>query len=163
MSKKKELTFKQRKAIYLLISCNQDEEEVADYLGISLGTLRKWQKEKHFAEKLEQRFQELELVDSSFRKKQNQQLMKAVYEEIHKRVVTGAGFHKTNIKTLVNFIKTLSYELRLDTSGEYTAKNKTEHVMDDIIDRYEKNEVTRKTNLRLIEPPTRSKKEKKYA
>jgi len=163
MEEFKRLTYKQRKAIYLLIACEQSEEEVAEHLGITVGRLKGWQRKPSFAAKLEEKFKQLELIDSKYRVKQNKQILKAVYEELQRRIADGYSLRKMKFGDLSSLIRAFSHETRLDTPDDVTSKTKVEyHILDELSDRFE-NRKSFYPELKLVELPSVKNKEGKVA
>lgn len=154
--KRKKLTWKQRKAIQILVSGGQSEQEVADYLGVHVKTIKRWQAEPLFAETLEQRFRDLEQIDAEYRAKMNKHIVRAVYGEIAKRLSEGKTLKKVSLQKLTALARAFSHEIRVDTPGDVTSRSRVEHsVLEEIGERFKEKEKdkTRKPDLSLVEPP----------
>jgi len=134
------LSYKQRKAISLLVVGEQNEEEVAEYLGISKSTLRGWMKQEKFASLLEHRIQALENADSKYRTKMSKHVVNAVYEEIAKRIAEGQTLQRLSFMKLMSAVKMFSNETRID-SGEATSRSEVQHsLLEEISNRYKARE-----------------------
>jgi len=150
------LKYKHRKAIYLLIACDQQEDEVAEYLGVSTNTIKGWMKRPEFIEALEVKFQQLEKHDAKYRAKHNKQIVSAIIGEIQRRIAEGSSLKRMKFESLVKVLQAMTYETRLD-SGEATSSKKIEHsIIDELSKRYSQaNSAPEKAKpaLRLVEPP----------
>jgi len=173
MFKKKRNKFKKRRAIYLLVACQQDEKNVARELCISNATLSKWMKEPEFIEEYEKSMQRLEKHDSEYRAKQNKIISNKMYEEIHRRIATTAELKELPLSTLINKVINLNHEIRVDTPGDVTSRGEVKHkheLMDTLMDKYNQYQENIKNNsghLHLVELPEKKdeddKKKKKEA
>ena len=152
--RKKKLTWKQRKAIQLLVSGGQSEREVAEYLGVHYKTIRRWSAEPQFAKRLEERFCELEKIDAEYRAKMNKHIVRSVYGEIVKRLSEGKTLKKISLQKLATLARAFNHEIRVDTPGDVTSRSRVEHsVLEEIGERYKKQDKDKKPDLKLIEPP----------
>jgi hypothetical protein len=148
------LTWKQRKAIQLLVSGGQSDREVAEYLNVHIKTIRRWMHEKLFAKVLEERFQELEVIDAKYRAKMNKHIVRQVYGEIIKRLSEGQTLKKVSLNKLMTIARNFNHEIRVDTPGDVTSKSRVEHsVLEDLGERYKKHKDKGKPELTLVEPP----------
>lgn len=113
MSTRSYLTAPQQKAIIYLAE-SYDEHEVAERVKISVYTLRHWMKNVElFKIALAKRIEEVCGVDLNFRRRKAQLTLKALYEEVEKRVAEG-DFEKFDNKSLIRAISIIQDQLRHD-------------------------------------------------
>ena len=153
-------TWKQRKAIKLLVSGATNEEQVCEILCISKKTIQRWLAEPYFKEALEARFLAVEKVDAKYRAQVNKQIIESVYTEIIKRISEGKTLKKLSLQKLLSIAKAFNHEIRIDTPGDVTSRSRVEHsTIDDLSERYKKQDPDSKPKLSLVEPPREKKEE----
>jgi hypothetical protein len=163
MLAKKRNGFKKRRAIYLLVACQQDEKVAAREIGIKLKTLQKWMKEENFKEEYEKAMQRIEAFDAKYRAKQNKLLATKIYNELHRRVSCASELHELPVPSLIRIARELNQEVRIDTPGDVTSRGEVTHkhqTQDELIAKYkeqENNSSNQKPPLRLVEPPEEDK------
>lgn len=154
--------FKKRRAIYLLVACQQDVENVARELDIKKRTLQKWINDSEFAEEIEKSMSKIELYDSKTRLRHNSVVVNKIWDEIHKKLGTTKGISDLSVTSLLNMAKSINHEIRLDTPGDATSKSTHTHtheVMDDLMGRYKEHVSEHdQGSLRLVEMPEKTKK-----
>lgn len=154
---KDRLKLKQRKAIYLLVACQQEIDSVAITLGVKPGTVRGWMKKPSFQAKLEEAMKRLEDHDAKKRRStSNKMITDKIYEEVHRRVINGRDLKDISFLSLIRVMKEMNFETRLD-AGEATDHTKKTHSLDDLIARYKdsRSKDYDKPELRLVQQPAK--------
>lgn len=138
--KRSYLTVKQKKAVILLAE-GYSPGEVADELGITLHSVRSWQKHNElFKQELDRRIEENTQINAEHRRKKMQSSLSALYREVSRRIAN-EELAELKDKDLFRVIVWIQNELRIDTPEDVTSKTEHRHRrLEDLQDRYKKSQ-----------------------
>lgn len=123
MDKHNMLSYKQRKAAFLLAAYKWSKKKVASEVGVSCQKLNEWLETEPFNEEIDENVRKLSGVDREYRLDRTKKALPFLYDELLRRVaIDDEEIKDVPLKDIIKMISAITNEIRTDTPGEANQK-----------------------------------------
>lgn len=117
------LSYKQRKAAFLLAAYKWSKKKVANEVGISCKKLNEWLDTEAFNFEIDDNIRKLSGVDREYRLDRTKKALPFLYEELLRRLaIDDEEIKDVPLKDIIKMISSITNEIRTDTPGEANQK-----------------------------------------